>query len=71
MNNPDPAQNHCLNEILASENKLHEQSVIMIDDCNIHRGGKGLLAIEYLKSKGWVLHKNLYQVILIRPGTQI
>lgn len=65
-NHPLPAQQHCLQEILAAENKLTSSSIIMIDDCNIPGGGKGFLAIQYLLSKGWVLHKNHHQVILLK-----
>lgn len=66
VNDPKPAQEHCLREILAAENKLTPSSIIMIDDCNVPRGGKGYLAIQYLLSRGWVLHKNAHQVILLR-----
>lgn len=63
---PDPAQQHCLREIQAAEDKLHDRSIVMIDDCNIPGGGKGLLAIQYLLSRGWVLHRNKHQVILLK-----
>ncbi len=63
--NPDPAQQHCLREIIAAEDKLSPDSIIMIDDCNIPGGGKGYLAIQYLLSRGWFLYKNFHQVILI------
>lgn len=65
--NPLPAQQHCLREIQAAEHKLKDSSIVMIDDCNIPGGGKGLLAIKYLLSKGWILHKNHHQVLLIQP----
>jgi hypothetical protein len=61
-----PAQYHCLNEVLAAEDKLTDRSIVMIDDCNIPGGGKGKLAIEYLLSRGWILHKNFHQVILLK-----
>jgi len=64
--NPRPAQLHCLNEIKAAESKLTANSIVMIDDCNIPRGGKGKLAINYLLLKGWKLHRNCHQVILIK-----
>lgn len=65
-NNPLPAQEHCLAETRAAENKLTSRSIVMIDDCNVPGGGKGLLAIQYLLSKGWFLHKNHHQVILLK-----
>lgn len=65
-NNPRPAQEHCLREAMAAEDKLTDKSIVMIDDCNIPGGGKGLLAIQYLLSRGWSLYKNHHQVILLR-----
>lgn len=65
-NNPQPAQEHCLREIIAAESKLTDASIVMIDDCNVPGGGKGYLAIQYLLSRGWMLHKNYHQVILLR-----
>ncbi len=64
--NPNPAQQHCLNEVLAAENKLTSDSIVMIDDCNIPGGGKGKLAIQYLLNKGWYLYQNRHQVILLK-----
>lgn len=65
-NNPGPPQTHCLKEIMAAYDKLHENSIVMIDDCNIPGGGKGRLAIEWLLSRGWRKVTNRHQVILIR-----
>lgn len=65
-NNPGPPQQHCLNEVLAAEDKLTENAIVMIDDCNIPGGGKGKRAIEYLLSRGWSLHRNFHHVILVR-----
>lgn len=65
-NNPNPPQQHCLREVMAAEDKLKNSSIVMIDDCNIPGGGKGLLAIEYLLSKGWILYRNHHQVILLK-----
>lgn len=67
--NPRPAQEHCLSEVKAAEDKLTTSSVVMIDDCNVPGGGKGFLAIQYLLSKGWVLHQNHHQVILLKSAS--
>ncbi len=48
---------------------LHEQSVILIDDCGLPHGGKGKLAIEFLKDQGWILLKEGYQTLLIYPDS--
>lgn len=63
---PFPAQIHNLREIHAAIDKLTDDSIVMIDDCNIPGGGKGKIAIEYLLSKGWYLHMNRHQVIMLK-----
>ena len=63
---PSPAQHHCLREIKAAYDKLTKNSIVMIDDCNIPGGGKGKLAIEWLLERGWYLHRNRHQVILLK-----
>jgi hypothetical protein len=65
-NHPGPPQAHCLKEIKAAYDKLHEASVVMIDDCNIPGGGKGKLAIEWLLARGWKKVTNRHQVILVK-----
>ncbi len=67
--NPLLSQQHHLNEILAAYPNLSENSVVMIDDCDLPEGGKGKLAINFLLSQGWKIIANSYQVILI-PGKQ-
>lgn len=67
LDDPAPAQNHCLNEVLAAYDKLSEDAFIMIDDCNVPGGGKGKLAIEWLLEQGWLLHTNRHHVILVKP----
>ncbi|WP_068471337.1 class I SAM-dependent methyltransferase [Candidatus Protochlamydia phocaeensis] len=64
--NPGPSQEHHLKEILAVYPKLTDNSVIMIDDCDVPGGGKGALVIPYLIDKGWKVLYSGYQVILIK-----
>lgn len=66
-NNPLPSQHHHLFEIHAAYPFLTENSVVMIDDCDLPHGGKGRLAIEYLTDRGWKILENRYQTILIFP----
>lgn len=56
------SQEHHLNEFIAIEDKLHDQSIILIDDCRLPNGGKGKLVIDYMESKGWrpILKKYQY-----------
>lgn len=66
--NPTPSQEHHLKEIIAVYPKLHEGTIILIDDCGppLPYGGKGKLAINYLTSKGWKKLYDGYQVLLVR-----
>jgi hypothetical protein len=41
---------HQLNEVMSSEDKLHVNSIILLDDI----GTKTALSIPYLKSQGWI-----------------
>lgn len=64
FNNPLPSQYHHLYEIQAAYPKLSENSIVMIDDCDLPHGGKGKFAIEFLTERGWKILENRYQVIL-------
>ena len=59
------SQDHHLKEINAIEGCLHDDTVILIDDCDMPNGGKGKLVIEYLAENGWKVHMSEYQVILL------
>lgn len=63
---PTPSQTHHLREIEAAYDKLHENSVVMIDDCDLPYGGKGKLVIDYLRKRNWKIIYSGYQVILVR-----
>lgn len=65
LDNPGPSQQHHLNEIIAALPFLAEESIILIDDCDLPHGGKGKLAIEYLEAHGWKKIMEGYQVLLI------
>ena len=60
------SQQHHLRELQAIESRLHEQSVVLIDDCQLQGGGKGKLVIDYMRNQGWYVDTNAYQVILMR-----
>lgn len=64
--NPKPSQEHHLKEIIAAYPKLHAQSIIMIDDCELPYGGKGTLVIDFLKQEGWKISHKGYQVIMVK-----
>ena len=59
------SQDHHLKEINAIEGCLHDDTVILIDDCDLPNGGKGKLVIQYLTEAGWKVHMSEYQVIMV------
>lgn len=59
------SQDHHLKEINAIEGCLHDDTVILIDDCDLPNGGKGKLVIQYLSEAGWKVHMSEYQVIMV------
>lgn len=65
--NPRPSQIHHLNEIKAVMPFLHENTIIMIDDCDLPHGGKGKFVIRFLVSNGWKIAMSGYQIILLYP----
>lgn len=66
LDNPRPSQEHHLKEIMAAYPHLTQESIVMIDDCDLPGGGKGLLVIQYLLDRGWKVVLAGYQTILIK-----
>ncbi|NJN27926.1 MAG: class I SAM-dependent methyltransferase [Cyclobacteriaceae bacterium] len=58
------SREHHFKEIIAIEPNLHDNSLVLIDDCGRQGGGKGLLVIKYLKDRGWKEIYKGYQVLL-------
>lgn len=52
----------------AAEDKLHPQSLVLIDDTEFPGKGKGGLVIEYAVGKGWVAEDIGKQTLLFPPG---
>lgn len=59
------SQKHHLEEFHAIEDRLHDDSVVLIDDCDMPAGGKGKLVIEYMLNKGWQIYLYNYQALLV------
>jgi len=66
---PNPAQDHALAEGQAALRALHNQSIILIDDCALGHGGKGGKVIPFLLGEGWQVIGLDYQVLLTRTFT--
>lgn len=64
-NNPRPSQELPLREIIAAYPKLHEDSMVMVDDCGLSFGGKCTLVELFLKELGWRTLMKGYQLIMV------
>ena len=51
----DGCQQHCVQELEAASPRLHNESVILIDDNNFPGGGKARIAREWLFDNNWEL----------------
>lgn len=60
------SQEHHLSEFRAIENRLHHDSIVLIDDCRRPGGGKGKLVIPYMQGRGWEVEMNKFQVLLVK-----
>ncbi len=63
------SQEHHLQEFKVIENKLHKNSIVLIDDCKLPGGGKGKLVVEYMVKKNWEILIDAYQILLIKKGS--
>lgn len=59
------SQEHHLNEFLAIEDRLHRNSIVLIDDCDLPNGGKGKLVVDYMLKKDWRVLMSAYQILLV------
>ncbi len=60
----NPSQEHSLKEAQAALPRLHNQSVIVIDDCGLPHGGKGGKVVPFLLGEGWQVVGLGYQIVL-------
>ncbi|WP_298236776.1 class I SAM-dependent methyltransferase [uncultured Algibacter sp.] len=60
------SQIHHLKEFKAIEDQLHDNSIVLIDDCDLPNGGKGKLVVEYMLKHDWRILINAYQILLVR-----
>lgn len=64
--NPQPSQRHQLAELGAAYGKLGENSIVLLDDCNLPHGGKALLSAAFLLDCGWKQVYDCYQKVFVR-----
>lgn len=60
------AQEHCLQELLASLHCILPQTPILIDDCDLPGGGKGRTAKIWLQENGYTCLLDSYQSLWIK-----
>lgn len=60
------SQQHHLEEFKRIEDQLHENTLVLIDDCDLPNGGKGKSVIAYMLERGWKVLMESYQVLLVR-----
>ncbi|AUP81059.1 class I SAM-dependent methyltransferase [Flavivirga eckloniae] len=60
------SQEHHLKEFQLIENKLHDNSIVLIDDCGLPGGGKGKTVVEYMQKKDWKVLIDAYQILLVK-----
>ncbi|WP_024771233.1 class I SAM-dependent methyltransferase [Aquimarina macrocephali] len=60
------SQEHHLKEFILAEDKLHDTSIVLIDDCRLPGGGKGKTVVEYMLKKDWEILINAYQILLVK-----
>lgn len=65
-NNPTPSQKHHELEYMAIKDKLQNGCCILIDDCGLPHGGKGLFVEKELIKDGFKLIENRYQHLYVR-----
>jgi predicted O-methyltransferase YrrM len=61
---PNPPQDHAVREARAALHALHNQSIIVVDDCDLPHGGKGGKVVPFLLGEGWQAIGLGYQVVL-------
>lgn len=60
------SQVHHLEEFKLIENQLHQDTIVLIDDCGLPGGGKGKLVVEYMLERDWKILIDRYQILLVR-----
>lgn len=65
MLDPSTCQRHTLQELQLAFPKLSARPVVLIDDNNFPRGGKTILAKQWLKDLGWICLLDFQQTLWI------
>lgn len=60
------SQEHHLKELMAALNKIHDKTIIFMDDCRLRMGGKCALVRDYLLNHDWKIVIDEYQTVFVR-----
>lgn len=60
------SQEHHLKEFKIIESRLHQNTIVLIDDCGLPGGGKGKTVVEYMLKKDWKILISAYQILLVK-----
>lgn len=64
------SKEHHLKEFQIIEDRLHQNTIVLIDDCRLPNGGKGKLVVDYMLQNDWEVIIDAYQILLVRKGTK-
>lgn len=62
----DPCQDHCVNEFMAAQQYLHDDTVVLVDDSNFPGRGKGGKLNDWLIENGYELILDFQQSLWIK-----
>jgi len=63
--NPLPSQVHQLGEVAALIGKIMAPGLVLLDDCDLPKGGKSALSAPFLLEHGWRLAYSGYQKVFL------
>lgn len=63
---PRPPQMHQLREIQAAYSKLHDNSIVLLDDNDFLNGGKTRLSKRWLEKQGWTCLLDSQQTVWVK-----
>lgn len=68
VDNPMPAQEHQLAEVMAVAPYLTDQTVVLLDDHKLINGGKTALSVPALQGMGFSVADEGYQALMLKSG---
>lgn len=60
------SQEHHMKELKAALNKIHDDTIIFMDDCRLRMGGKCALVRQYLLRNNWQIVIDEYQTVFVK-----